>query len=338
MSRSDSTEASLQPLRVRAGARFTCHGDGLCCTDVHALGPLSDDEVRLLSSIDEQVVVKHGGDRVLTQRVGGGCIFLGEGRCELHAAFGPDVKPRACRQFPFVFVATPNGGRVATEHRCPCRTMGEREPVTAEDALAVMAGKTAERIIRSTLPVDGSQKVPITEWEAMEAPLLARLEAGEDPATVLDCEPFTTPAEGSWEELGIALVSETSENRFCAAQRRFGATLLRLRGAEVEGVDEALPWADAFDRAEKRSEPGDPEAIYRDWIADYVWSLEWAFTGSFAQARAELATRLAVARAVANDLERDGCRPDRAAAEAVAVAELAGVADAYHELVAQLPD
>ena len=36
-----STPSKPRPLIVRPGARFACAGDGLCCTDLHALGPLT---------------------------------------------------------------------------------------------------------------------------------------------------------------------------------------------------------------------------------------------------------------------------------------------------------
>src|SRR5260370_891972 len=43
-------EAKVRPLLLREGARYACFGDGLCCTDMHALGPLTRSEVVQLRS------------------------------------------------------------------------------------------------------------------------------------------------------------------------------------------------------------------------------------------------------------------------------------------------
>lgn len=49
----------------------------------------------------------------------GRCFFLeGERRCGLHASTGWLSKPRACRQFPFFLVQTPDGTQVGLSFRC----------------------------------------------------------------------------------------------------------------------------------------------------------------------------------------------------------------------------
>lgn len=316
-------------LRVRPGARFTCHGDGLCCTDVHALGPVSEKEAGVLSAIHPEIVTLHHGDRVLGTRDDGACMFLGAGRCELHAALGPSVKPLSCNQFPFILVSTPVGARVVTEHRCPCRTLGAREPLSSEVAREACPG-TPDRVVRTTLPMSASEEFDLPTWEAMEAPLLERLARGEDPLEVLNVAPF---AGGAWDALAATHEDEDESSRFGAAVRCFADA---TRGATSR---EPLPWQAAFDRAEARSEREDAEAMLRDWVADQLFSLEWAFVGTFAQARLELATRVAVARRIAAQ-EVGGSHPraDRAMAEAIAVVELMGLADEYRAFVATLEE
>ncbi len=321
-------------LRVRPGARFTCHGDGLCCADVHTFGPLDDREVATLEALDRRLVVlTEEGDRVIAA-TGGRCAFLGEGGCALHARLGPRAKPVSCQQFPFVLIETPTHRRVATDHRCPCRTMGERAPVTAEAAAEACPGPP-DRTLLSTFALTEGVEITIEEWEAIEETLLARL-ATEDPLEVLgaveiDREPL--------EALGRLYVSQTDESRFVVAIRRFGRALLDELGLPVEGAVEApaptLPWADAFDRAEARSAPEDPEAMLRDWVADYLWSLEHAFLGTFADARAELSLRVRIARRLAAERAAEGARPDRAMAEAIAIVELAGVEDDYRDFASR---
>lgn len=329
------TEPAVWPLRARPGARFRCHGDGLCCTDVHTFGPLDDREVEALRAIDPGAVIERDGMRALPVRADGRCVFRTATRCELHARLGPGSKPASCRQFPFLLVATPTGGRIVTEHRCPCRTLGERREVTAAMAEEALGQDPApDRVIPSSVLITDDQEVELAAWEPTEAALLARLRAGEDPLSVLAAAPLA-PAD-AWRALASDFAEEQERSAFGCAIRRFGATTLTALG-EPSDVDASLPWSAAFDRAEARTAvPEDPAAMLSDWLADYVWSLEWAFTASFARARAELATRVVIARAIARDRETEGARADRAMAEAIAVVELAGLASDYEALVAEL--
>ena len=301
-----------EPLRVREGARFTCHGDGLCCTNVHSFGPLTEDEIALLDNISEGLVMIREGDPVIVEKENGGCVFLGAGGCELHARLGPSVKPEACRQFPYRLVATPTGTRVATEHRCPCRTMGDRAPVDAEDARAACSLDKPDRVVTFALPIDEGEVVDLPTWEAIEPEVLAAIASGEG----LGVAPFSS---GDWEGFVNELGDLDESNRFAEA-------LLCFRAAVLSEPLPALSWSEAFDRAEARSEEGDPEAMLADWLADEVWSLEWAFRATWRQAKIDLSTRAAVARRIAAQLPG---RPDRAMAEAIAVVELAALADEH---------
>ena len=73
-------------------------------------------------------------DYMLNTAADGGCVFLmADQRCSVHAQRGAEAKPDGCRRFPLGLVATPNGGRITTDHRCPCRTMGDRPEIRPED-------------------------------------------------------------------------------------------------------------------------------------------------------------------------------------------------------------
>lgn len=321
----------MTKLRVREGASFTCHGDGLCCTDVHTFGPLDDRETAMMEAIDERLVTITGeGDRVIEPTGDGRCVFLSERGCELHARLGPAGKPHGCAQFPFVLIQTPTHLRGVTDHRCPCRTMGGRAPVTPEQVREACPG-TPDRTLTSTIALDAEREITIDEYEAIEAPLLARLET-EDPLDVLGAPELPKTATKT---LAFKYLREAGETRFAIALRRFGRAALALIGLEVEGEPPPFPWRAAFDRAEARSVEGDPEAMLRDWVADYLWSLEHAFLGSFEDCKAELGLRVRVARRIATDLTAEGARPDRAMAEAIAVVELAGIDDDYRAFAAR---
>ena len=69
-------------------------------------------------------------DYMLNTAADGGCVFLmADQRCSVHAQLGAEAKPDGCRRFPLGLAATPNGGRITTDHRCPCRTMGDRPEI-----------------------------------------------------------------------------------------------------------------------------------------------------------------------------------------------------------------
>ena len=132
-----STPSKPRPLIVRPGARFACAGDGLCCTDLHALGPLTRIEDRAMRKLVPDSVKYHPDVEAPCMRFGkgGGCAqLLPGGRCGVHARFGAEQKPIGCKRFPYGLLNTPEGGRVTTEHRCPCRTLGERPPIDLADA------------------------------------------------------------------------------------------------------------------------------------------------------------------------------------------------------------
>ncbi|MEM9193721.1 MAG: hypothetical protein AAGF12_31390 [Myxococcota bacterium] len=310
-------------LRVRSGAVFTCHGDGLCCTDLHALGPLEDDETEMLGLIDERLVLSSAeGERVIATKANGECALLSGEGCALHARLGPSAKPQGCRQFPFLTVATPTHRRVATVHRCPCRTMGERAPITSSDAEEI-CGERAERTLQSGFRVDADTVVAVEEYERLEGPLLERI-LSEDPLEVLGTPAMPSTARTLAEKYAI----ETGATRSERAIVHFGRALLCELGGDPEEPS-PIPWDDAFDRAEARSEPGDPEAMLRDFVADYVWSLEHAFLGTWAETKLELGLRIRVARRLFRKRTTAGRRADRAMAEAIAICELAGIAEDY---------
>ena len=52
----------VEPLMARPGAHYTCFGDGLCCTDLHGLGPLSKKEVVALELVSPAVVAHPDDD------------------------------------------------------------------------------------------------------------------------------------------------------------------------------------------------------------------------------------------------------------------------------------
>lgn len=326
----------VRPLRVRPGARFDCRGDGLCCGDVHLWGPVTAREAEALRLIAPEVLARRKSDgmRVLQAGDDGRCVFWADG-CRLHAALGSGGKPRTCRKFPFSLTATPAGGRIGTSHRCSCRTMPSGpllEPEAAEPSLLDPAGRIrADQRVDQPIPLDASNRIGMGAWERFEADFLERL-AREEPEDVLERDPFGhLPSEG-WRSLGEALAGPPITSRFQAALAWFGDALL-ARFADVEPPRRERPWMDSFDRAERAAPPRTARETIADWVADDVWALDWVVGGDFELLRRVLSLRVAVARDVATRIEARGVAPGRAAAEAVLVADLTGISDAWGESI-----
>jgi lysine-N-methylase len=87
------------------------------------------------------------GQYRLNQTDAGNCVFLDEnGRCRIHAKFGSDAKPLACRVYPFVLVRTSAHWRVGLRFACPSAANDAGRPITAhESALAEFAAALEEQ-------------------------------------------------------------------------------------------------------------------------------------------------------------------------------------------------
>jgi len=303
------------------------------------------------------VVVRVGNLRLLrlsdTHREGA-CTFLDpEMRCRIHTHDGGRTKPRSCHRFPYLLARTPDGLRVGTDHRCPCRTLGERAPLDPDKAHAALTDTSGrlsvDRRIEGRMPIGPRRRVGWKRYVAMERALLEQLgacDASRPVEDVLCAEPFPALEIGSWEQLGVDLGQESRPSRWGEAFRLFGRTLAWMH-SEREARPSRLQisprlWGEAFDRAERRTpfvpERADDEVerMYADFVADFVWALEWPFWCDMTQLRVELVTRLAVARTFARALVLQGHRADRAAAEAIAMIEVVGVSPAWIGIASRL--
>ena len=86
-----------RPLLIRPNTRYSCHGDGVCCTTAHSLGPLTAREATRLRKVDPSSVRPNGRLKMLEIRPrAGACTFRGDG-CSLHRTRGEAYKPLVCR-------------------------------------------------------------------------------------------------------------------------------------------------------------------------------------------------------------------------------------------------
>lgn len=361
------------PLLVRPGAAYTCFGDGLCCTDIHGLGPLTKKELVAIRSIDPEGAHfdEDFDDRMLCTATDGGCHFLMEDlRCGVHASLGAEAKPDGCRRFPLGLVATPHGGRVTTRHRCPCRTMGSRPLLTGDAAIAsllkpsvitnaaLMAELNEKRApieashLKTDLDVDhvfmsGTKRkhaISFDAWLEIEGPMIEALVAGVAPEQVLapdaDASFQTLPTlkkKHSWDALASELLEAKDGSAFSVAAMWLGEAILCILDEERRPRLPQRPWAWSFERAEARKGGARSEAsVLGDWVADEIWSLEWNSERGFDIAKRELLARVILARKIASWIQRDGASKGRAMAEAVMIIELIGESDFWEDLVSAI--
>jgi hypothetical protein len=329
---------AVVPLQVRPGARYRCFGDGLCCTDIHAVGPITRAEAKRLAAIAPGLIKRNEliGGNVVTVR-DGACAHLSNDGCRVHTALGLLGKPSVCRRFPYRVIATPSGKRLSTEHRCPCRTLGDRPPIDPDDALSSTrdaAGRIAADVtVGARIQITRAESITFAEYELIERDLLARI-AVEDPAVVLAARPFPPLDGATWIDVAHHYRGKLDGSSCGDALAWFGDVVLSLHDTPLRRLRERK-WSPAFDRAERRTTIIEsPEAILADWLADEIWGLEWTERGSLAELRSDLVTRWTVAREIIRLLTREGVRADRAAAESVLIVEMAAAAPLWGSVVA----
>lgn len=341
-----TAHARREPLLVRAGARFDCVGDGLCCSDIHAVGALSEEDCRMLEMISEDAIDRHEAEdaAVLMMRSDTGrCVFWSEQGCAIHAQVGPQLKPTPCIQFPYALTATPSGGRISTQHRCTCRTLGPLPPVRAEEAKACLVDSNGElkpeHAVFDEVFWSQDESLPFGEYTAREAGLIGALLEGTNLMTVLDAQPFPTLRGMSWSEVADEMHDFRGPTRAAFAARWFGDAIAFLVERR-ERTERGRPWADSFERAAERVvDPVSPNKVFGDWIADDIWSMRWTRFGSLTRARSELVTRLAIARRIAGWLDISTPKQDNiSAAEAVMIVDVIGTTDAWEKVQEAIPE
>jgi hypothetical protein len=325
-----------RPLLVRRGARYTCFGDGLCCTDIHALGPVTRREKLAVDLLEPGALIRHKDLNAPVFNTGkdGACVLRSARGCELHARHGEASKPAGCSRFPFGLVATPDGGRITTEHRCPCRTLGTRPAITPESALSSLVdaagrlspnGKVGPRV-----RLAGSKSLAWDRFAKVEAAMIdTLLLEGADPVEVLDVKAFGRIDGVRWKTIASELKTERDGSRYGEALVWFSNALLSLTDDQKLPLSDR-PWAGSFDIAEARSPEESAQAVLNDWVADLLWSLDWVFSsGTFHAGRRELVSLYLIAQAITKRLVKARVRPDRAAAEALTIVELARQSGAW---------
>lgn len=123
---------------------WDCHECGNCCTDY--VVPVSPEERRRIEAQGWRQTPEYRDTPLftrtspwwqfwrkrysLTQREGHRCIFLGDDKlCKIHAKFGFETKPFACRLYPYILVPAGNEWRLSLRYACPSATANLGRPI-----------------------------------------------------------------------------------------------------------------------------------------------------------------------------------------------------------------
>jgi len=124
-------------------AELSCHGCSECCRDGLVVTLTPEERLRIeqqrwtaADGVDPQAtVVVHGSGFRLGHQSDEACVFLEPaGRCRIHAKFGAEARPLACRLYPLVL--HPAGKKLVADLRfsCPSAVANRGKPMSEQDA------------------------------------------------------------------------------------------------------------------------------------------------------------------------------------------------------------
>lgn len=129
--------AGLLPILMPkiANQRWSCHSCANCCrTLVEHLFDTECERIDRQGWADKLGVapyVRVGRGRVLNKREDGVCVFLDEdNRCKIHAEYGEESKPLACRVFPFSVRPVEGGWQASLRFDCPSVIASKGQPIS----------------------------------------------------------------------------------------------------------------------------------------------------------------------------------------------------------------
>lgn len=140
------------PIHLPLFQRFDCHSCGYCCHNL--VVNVTPEERRRIIAVgwvermagqELFIAYRFRGRKLLrlAHRPDGACVFLGDdGLCRLHKETGVQVKPLACRMYPFV--PTPGVASVRVELRADCPSVVQNRGQSLTRHHGDIAGFVAE--------------------------------------------------------------------------------------------------------------------------------------------------------------------------------------------------
>lgn len=180
---------------------WSCHNCGGCCRQ-HLIAITEDEKQRIdrqkwteKDGISESVAVveKNSDSKTRPWRLGhqkdGACVFLqDDGLCRIHAKFGEEAKPLACRLYPYAF--HPMGKKITVGLRYSCPSVVANKGAGVADQIGDLK-KYAKAVVpdhyQQTPPPNITPKEKSLEWSdilKVVSSLDAAFEDAETPFTL----------------------------------------------------------------------------------------------------------------------------------------------------------
>jgi Fe-S-cluster containining protein len=126
------------PLRALSQPRHACHACGNCCYG-HKIRLVGPEEQARIEDCGQKLGVENPVEDGVLRAVDGHCVFLGKDRlCDIHRAFGGEVKPLVCQQYPIRVSVAEDGLRVGIDPGCTSvwRSWRDGPAIAVDTALA----------------------------------------------------------------------------------------------------------------------------------------------------------------------------------------------------------
>ena len=171
---------------------WSCHGCTDCCRGRLLVGISAEEKRRIeaqswskADGVDPGAMILAEGSRFqLGHQSNGDCVFLDEsGRCRIHARFGEDAKPLACRLYPFAIHPAGKKLVVSLRFSCPSAVANRGKPLSEQTA-------DIQKMAKAIVPAgfEGGLPPPVLRAARLDWPDFLRfvgwLDAGMSDATV----------------------------------------------------------------------------------------------------------------------------------------------------------
>jgi Fe-S-cluster containining protein len=175
--------------RQLEGARHACQGSGMCCRS-YRLGPIDPAEADVIRALALREAMPHlpDGDpfgtvegRLYLRTVDTHCLFLGDDhRCGIHAHFGEDKKPAACREYPVAIKSTFRETLLYNNHQCASHFVALTGGPSLIDAARLTKKTTTGRITLLHPIVFAHEDTPVdyVQFVELESALREAMAAG----------------------------------------------------------------------------------------------------------------------------------------------------------------
>ena len=158
---------------------WDCHGCTDCCRE-YRVGVTAEERARIEAQDwnndptmkGVKLFAKMGGifsrEERLNQTPTGDCVFLDEkGGCRIHAKFGSEAKPLACRIYPFVLVPAGDHWRIGLRFACPSVAEDRGRPIVKHQSAVKEYVEALEKqvgLAHRSVPLPMLQKAQTVSW------------------------------------------------------------------------------------------------------------------------------------------------------------------------------